>query len=53
MAKSLVVDFINAYTHDEDGGTFEIPPSKNRRGGIGRAEKGGDFNEVLRCFWET
>ena len=42
----MVVDFIDDYKNDEDEGTLEITPSKNRRGGIGRVEKGGDFNEA-------
>ena len=48
-----MVDFINDYTNDEDEGTFEIPPSNNRRGGIDRAEKEGGFNEALGFVFET
>ena len=47
VVEAEVVDFIDDYANNEDEGIFESPPSKKRRGGIGRAEKGGDFNEVL------
>ena len=47
MVEVEVVNFIGEYTNDEDEGTFESPSSKKRRCGIGRAEKGGDFNEAL------
>ena len=47
------MDFINDYTNDEDEGTFESPPSNNRRGGIDRAEKEGGFNEALGFVFET
>ena len=42
-----MLDIINKYTNDEDEGTIESPPSKKGRRGIGRAEKGDYFNEVL------
>ena len=47
VVEAEVVDFIDDYYNDEDEGTFEIPPYNNSRGGIFRAEKGGDFNEAL------
>ena len=47
VVEAEVVDFINHYSNYEDEGTFEIPPSKKRRGVIGRADKGGGFSEAL------
>ena len=47
MVESEVLDFIDDYENDEYEGTFESPPSKKRRGGICRAEKGGGFIEAL------
>ena len=47
MVEAEVVDFIDDYTNYKDEGTFESPPSNNGRGGIGRLEKGSDFNEAL------
>ena len=43
-----VVESINDYTNDEDWGKFESTSSKNRIGGIFRADKGGSFNLVLK-----
>ena len=42
-----MVDFIDVYANDEDEGKFESYPSNKSRGGIGRVEKGGGFNEAL------
>ena len=42
-----MVKLIDYYANDEYQGTFESPPSKKRRAGISRADKGGDFNEAL------
>ena len=42
-----VVDFIDDYNNDEDEGIIESPPYKKRIGGIGKAEKGVDFNKAL------
>ena len=36
-----MVDFIDDYKNDEYESTIESPPSKKRRCGIVRAEKGG------------
>ena len=47
MVEAEVVDFINDYKNDEYEDTIYSSPSKNRRGGIGRADKGGGFNELL------
>ena len=45
-----VLYFFYEYANDEDEGTLESPPSKKRRRGIGRTDKGGDFNEALDLF---
>ena len=45
-----MVDFIDDKKNDEDEGKFESSSYKKRRGGIGRTEKGGDFNEELEFF---
>ena len=50
MVEAEVLEFIDDYANDEYKGIFESPPSNNSRGGIGRAEKGGDFNEALEYF---
>ena len=50
LMEAEAVDFINDYENDENEGTFESPPPNNWRGGIGRVEKGGDFNEVSEVF---
>ena len=50
MIEAEVVDFINEYTNEECKGAIESPPSKNRRSGILRVEKGVDFNEALKFF---
>ena len=42
-----VVEFIDDYANDEYEGKYEILQSKKRRGGIGRTDKGGNFNEAL------
>ena len=47
MVEAELADFIYDYKNDEDEGTFESPPSKKRRFGISRTDKGGDFNEAL------
>ena len=47
VVEEELVDFIDDYKNDEYEGTFGSPPSNNRRGGIGREDKGGDFNEAL------
>ena len=47
MVEEVVVEFIDDYKNDEDEGKFDSPPSNKRRGGIGRADKGSDFNEEL------
>ena len=47
MVESQVVEFVYDYTTDEDEGKFYSTSSKNMRGGIGRAEKGGGVNEAL------
>ena len=50
LVEAEVVDFINNHENDEYDGTLESPTSTKRRGGIGRVEKGGDFNEALEIF---
>ena len=50
MAGAGVVHCIDEYTRDYYEDTIESPPSKKSRGGIGRVEKGGAFNEVLEIF---
>ena len=45
-------DVINDYKNDENEGISESPPSKKRRGGIGRSEKVGYFNEALDFILE-
>ena len=40
MVEVEVVEFVYDYKNDEDELTFESPPSKNRRCGIGMAVKG-------------
>ena len=47
VVESEVVELIDDYDNDEDQGKTESPLSKKRRGEIGRAEKGGYFNEAL------
>ena len=47
VVEAEMVDSIDDYKNDEEQGTLAISPSKNSGGGIGRAEKGGDFNEAL------
>ena len=42
-----MVDFIDVYYNDEYEGEIESHPSKKRGGGIGREDKGGDFNKAL------
>ena len=41
------VEFIYDYANDEYEGKFEIPPSKKRRGGIGRQIRGA----ILMRHW--
>ena len=47
MSESEVMNFIDYYSNDKYEGTFESHPSKKKKGGIGRAEKGDYFNEAL------
>ena len=47
VVEAEVVDFIDEYKNYEDEGGFYSPPYIKRRCGIGRVEKGGDFNKVL------
>ena len=53
MVDAEVIEIIDDYANDEDEGKFESLPSKKRRYGVGRVDKGGDFNEALKCFLET
>ena len=45
-----MTEFIIDYATDEDGGIFQCPPPKKRRSGVGRADKGGNFNEALETI---
>ena len=50
VAEAEVLNFINDYNNHEYGGKTDSPPSKKKRCGINRSEKGGDFNEALIFF---
>ena len=47
MVEAEVVELIYDYKNDEDQGTIKSPPSNKSRYGIGRVDKGVDFNEAL------
>ena len=48
VLEAEVVDFIDDHKNYEYEGKLEIPPYKKRRDRIGKEEKGGDFNQVLK-----